>query len=272
MKQKNILPPGRKKKLRKAIAEGKRGGGFRQKGDAVTEPFTDTDKGRMEDIAREAEKVEKPRTSSKRPASKKKRVKKSKPRIKKKVMLTLPQQKLVDGIHFIDLDKVKEAVGEGAMVNGPTKNEGITPLMEASSTVQPWRNKEDCIMSWGFDRSNIARYLIEEGADVNATDSKGETALMWAAYAKDSERMVKLLLEKGADPNLRTKDSTALMRAAAGGNIESVKMLLQAGAFVDATDENGKTALQIAIAGKKSVQIGIYVKIEKILRDAGATE
>ena len=56
--------------------------------------------------------------------------------------------------------------------------------------------------------------LLRAGADVNAADSDGTTALMHAVIESDA-RMMKLLVESGANVNAKNAlDSTALMYAA----------------------------------------------------------
>jgi len=51
-------------------------------------------------------------------------------------------------------------------------------------------------------RVEVARILIDAGANVNARDSHGETALMRAAQMGYAET-AKLLIESGADVNAR---------------------------------------------------------------------
>jgi ankyrin repeat protein len=111
----------------------------------------------------------------------------------------------------------------------------------------------------------LTAFLIESGADVNlALDDTGETPLH-AALCKTGrpafDRILKLLLAAGADPNratipgvvtgsfmrdCRTKGETPLHRAAAFGSLEAIEMLLGAGAEVDARDVNGDTPLSWA--------------------------
>ena len=68
------------------------------------------------------------------------------------------------------------------------------------------------------------------------------------ASLRGQTEVVKMLLEKGADVNAKnTKGWTALMIASLRGQTEVVKNLLEKGADVNAKDEDGKSALKHAI-------------------------
>ncbi|MGA2435002.1 MAG: ankyrin repeat domain-containing protein [Bryobacteraceae bacterium] len=94
------------------------------------------------------------------------------------------------------------------------------------------------------------RALIDNGADVNARDTWGKTALMYAA-SKDHVDVVRVLLQKGADVNAKTTNSTpewlngwtALMYAANHGNCNAVRILLNEGANAKVTADDGQTVL-----------------------------
>ncbi|MEW6352602.1 MAG: ankyrin repeat domain-containing protein [Thermodesulfobacteriota bacterium] len=84
---------------------------------------------------------------------------------------------------------------------------------------------------------------LEKGANPNAIDEYGWTALMASSWRGDVETG-KLLLEKGTDVNAKNKfGRTALMRAAEMGHLNMVILLLEKGADANAAGPDGWTAL-----------------------------
>jgi hypothetical protein len=107
--------------------------------------------------------------------------------------------------------------------------------------------------------------LLAEGADVNARDQSGESALLLAVL-NCSEGLVRSLLEAGAEVNvIGSEGETPLIRAAARGKTEVVRLLLAYGADVNAKSEFGRTALSAA------KQYG-HLAVIKLLQEAGARE
>lgn len=96
---------------------------------------------------------------------------------------------------------------------------------------------------------DIAKYLIEKGADVNTRSETGFTPLHTAAMF-GSAQVGKILLENGADINAATADSlaTPLICAAQNGHSEMVRLLLENGADVKPKNSGGEEALGFAYA------------------------
>ncbi|MCI0429512.1 MAG: ankyrin repeat domain-containing protein [Rhodospirillales bacterium] len=114
---------------------------------------------------------------------------------------------------------------------------------------------------------DVARieHLLQEGADVNASDAMG-TALHWAILLAHTDA-VRLLLERGADPNAEAVSGTPLYAAARKGDIESVTLLLQYGAepnggFTAETADRSTPLHQAASNG--------YVEVVGLLLERGA--
>jgi uncharacterized protein len=91
------------------------------------------------------------------------------------------------------------------------------------------------------------RALLRDGADVNAAQPDGLTALHWAAL-NDSQEIVDVLLYAGAtlEPLTRVGGYTPLHLAARSGHASIVRSLLERGADVDRWTSTGVTALHFA--------------------------
>jgi uncharacterized protein len=91
-----------------------------------------------------------------------------------------------------------------------------------------------------------ARRLIAAGMDVNAPESDGTSALLWAAYQADPE-LVRLLIEHGADPNAANNFGvTPLLQASRYGDAPTIAALLEGGADIAASSRDGETPLHAA--------------------------
>jgi len=95
------------------------------------------------------------------------------------------------------------------------------------------------------DRALI-RTLLGEGADVNAAQVDGMTALHWAVY-HDQLDIAGLLVRSGADANAQNRYGVPpLSTASTNGNAAIVRLLLNAGADPNEYLEGGETVLMIA--------------------------
>ena len=163
-----------------------------------------------------------------------------------------------------DVEVVRVLLKHGANVSAEDE-EGRTPLHEAAKN----------------GNVELVRMLIEHGADVNVRTKDGSTPLLMAAKLGNMEdeegetqlhketrngnvELVRMLIEHGADVNVRTNySSTPLLAAARFGNIEVVRVLLEHGANVEAEDKKRRTSFQIA-------SMKGYNDVVELLSDHGA--
>ncbi|MBR1896297.1 MAG: ankyrin repeat domain-containing protein [Pyramidobacter sp.] len=91
--------------------------------------------------------------------------------------------------------------------------------------------------------------LLKAGNDANLTVD-GLTPLMWAAKDTADERVVKALIGAGADVNAVDPEGRTALMYAAGKNAAAVRELMNAGARADLTDKDGKSVLDYAGEGE----------------------
>ncbi|HTZ47891.1 MAG TPA: ankyrin repeat domain-containing protein [Verrucomicrobiae bacterium] len=99
-----------------------------------------------------------------------------------------------------------------------------------------------------FGHLAVARYLAEQGADINApaNNDSGYNALTGAVAGGHTE-IVRWLLESGANANYRYGAGySPLLTAAANGHLEIVKLLVAHHADANAISSDGKSALALA--------------------------
>lgn len=85
--------------------------------------------------------------------------------------------------------------------------------------------------------------LLSEGAEVDARDASGSTALLVATRANHN-RAARVLIEAGADVNAKDNiNDSAYLYAGARGHLEILKMTLAYGADLKSTNRYGGTAL-----------------------------
>jgi len=134
-----------------------------------------------------------------------------------------------------DLAGLQQALATGS-ININEANEVDATLLEAAIEAH---------------RADVATYLIEHGADANRVNSTESTPVMFAAYY-DMPELIPLLKRYGADLDRRNNNGqhTALSLAANTGNLKVVQVLLQLGADPDVSNVHNVVPLAFAISGK----------------------
>lgn len=98
-----------------------------------------------------------------------------------------------------DLDAIRQHISAGSNLNEQEPSMNSTPLISAAV----------------FGKTEIARALIEAGADVNIQNNEGSSALHSAAFLCRTE-IVAMLLEMGADKDLKNIYGSTALESVAG--------------------------------------------------------
>ncbi len=126
---------------------------------------------------------------------------------------------------------------------------GVTPLLFAAISGSP----------------ETMRMLLKSGANVKAKDVDGRTALIETLTTENDlpPETIEELIQAGSEVNVRIYGGLTPLMIAAAGNSRILQAIIRAGADLNATDDQGATALRWAKDSPENY---------KILKDAGAKE
>jgi ankyrin len=163
---------------------------------------------------------------------------------------------------------------------------GATPLWVAGFSLNGGGSFGDDYKAQIYSSPEIIQALLAAGADHRITTYDGTTALMAAAGLgprsyqpgqKRGERLagaeaaVKILVEAGADVNaVNEGDFTALHAATFRGWNEVIQYLVEHGANINARDYRGRTPFRIAEGTKQSFELMSWPETAELLRQLGA--
>ena len=158
------------------------------------------------------------------------------PEVAQRLLAAQPPLDVFEAAAFGDVGRVRTWIdGDPSLVNA-VATDGFTPLGLAAF----------------FRRSDVARLLIEHGADPSiASKNKLRVTPLHSAVATDAApldlEMVSMLLEAGAPVNIpHLGGGTPLHTAAFTGDVRVIRMLLERGADPMLKLDDGKTAVDVA--------------------------
>ena len=170
----------------------------------------------------------------------------------------------------------------------------LSALIDYGADVNFVEESGDSVLMDAVNRGNptwLIQKLIDAGADVNFINKSGDSVLMKATHSNNSAQIVKLLIDAGVNINATDKlGKSALMREVEGEemlvdpdtgifllrdnsnssvkkriyNKEIIRLLVNAGANVNHTDNSGKSVLQVALENKDGQEV------VDLLKSAGA--
>lgn len=144
-----------------------------------------------------------------------------------------------------DIDKVEDLLNDDPAQINAADEYGFTALHGVA----------------GEDQLEIARLLLEHGANVDARNDEGITPLHLAAYSE----MVDLLTEYGAELNARSNEGETPLHIQVSevDSFDTVQRLLELGADVNLKNDFDETPLDIALSREDDELI-------ELLREYGA--
>lgn len=157
-----------------------------------------------------------------------------------------PASLLQYAVHDGNLDEVVERLAAGADPNE------FDPDGQTALTICGRRGNAD-----------IARVLIDAGAEVDARGSDHAVTPLCLAAIKDDIELVTVLLDAGADINANCANTTPLASATTSGRVQMMKFLLERGASVH--DDQGRSMLTYIRDFTKNRD-----DVERLLREHGA--
>ena len=156
---------------------------------------------------------------------------------------------------------IQEILDHGAHVNA-VNQDGDTPLLLACSTAQAdtvrllLHAKADPNIAYIDGNASLhaaiaadcnketVLEIINYGADVNAVNKRGRTALLLGCFFRQLD-LVKVLLKAGANPSIDDEEGFSCLHAAIDGRCskDTLQALIHHGARIDATRKDGTNAL-----------------------------
>lgn len=149
----------------------------------------------------------------------------------------------------LDPNTTADRIGTGLMIAAWEGNQAMMELFLARGADVNATNRhgeQALLLAAWRGRTEAVRWLLDHGASINRT-GKEWSALHYAVFAGHGE-IARLLMERGAEVNARApNDATVLMMAAREGREELAKRLIDAGADPRLTNDRGDTALSWAM-------------------------
>ena len=153
---------------------------------------------------------------------------------------------LLDAVIMRDITRARELLGQGADVNARDNEHQETPVILAAK----------------FAGAEMVRMLLEAGAEVDARDDWGRTALFYAPVLSEE---FGALLRDGANVHARDAEGNTILmrRVAKSASLPEVEELLRLGIDPGVQDEDGETALSMAVG------LGLVRVVERLRSRAG---
>ena len=137
-------------------------------------------------------------------------------------------------------DTARILLDAGAQINSSQSSAGSTALFGAMSPLVSMEYRQICCVE-RVD-CKLVQMLLDRGADPNVRDSSGRRPVHFAAM-HGFDHKVDILIDRGALVDADEDDATPLMMATEGHHAAVVRRLIQMGASINRRDNQGQSAL-----------------------------
>lgn len=156
---------------------------------------------------------------------------------------------LVDAIvHQGDEEVIQDLIDEGAKLDRIKDNPEIRKYL---TSIDQTLREHPLIWAIRTRNDELAKILLNLGADANTKDKSGNSALLRTLVPKSSSEnpyeIAELLLKCGADPNVTDSMGSSLLHGAARSEPDLVRLLISYGADPNIPDKIGRTPIYYSI-------------------------
>ncbi|MCB1172420.1 MAG: ankyrin repeat domain-containing protein [Leptospiraceae bacterium] len=164
---------------------------------------------------------------------------------------SMGQTPLIAAIKAMNYPIAVYLLAHGADKNGQTRD-GLPPL-------QAVQGLEYNLVS-NYQTTKYFTLLLQSGSDVNAVDSQGRTALMYAAKTKDMDA-IRLLLQHRADTGRTDKSGSCVLHYLDFyGTVSAAELLMRNGAQVNCRNDKGITPAMVAFNDNNLELLAYYLQ------------
>ena len=145
-----------------------------------------------------------------------------------------------------------------AAVHGCCTNETLQEIInhKAHLDAQNIHGQTALWLACSYRQQDSVRILLAAGTNTNIADNFGNTSLHSAVFGNCSKKMIRAIINHGADVNATNKfNETALIISCTKQNIDAIKVLLKAGAGTNIANADGNTCLHAAVDGDCSKEV-----------------
>jgi ankyrin repeat protein len=119
-------------------------------------------------------------------------------------------------------------------------------LLAKGADVNAGNRRKSTPLFWALHDERKVRLLLDNGANVNVKSIDGRTPLYQVSMLPNAVATLRLLLDKGADPNAATLAGQTPLMSAARASVEAMRLLIEKGADVNTKSAANFTALMFA--------------------------